>query len=372
MNPKNIILFIIVSLFINTSIFNAMENSIFNIKEINAVKNPCYAHFLENEKIAITNQSQETYIVNLPTSNTTMISDPEDTTHSIYNQYTIIQSNGNHIITCVDTKIKIYNQKTEILEARKTTLYTPSSLAWNPIDNTIFINAYGQMSKYNYVQNTSITIPSIESFLITKHPTQEIICTITHQSEILFYSLNNLKTPSDSINLPQKLLLCTFCQYNHDGTNLAIGNEKTIFIIDNKKEITPYPCIRAQEQEDFKKILFHPNNSVLAILCNRSTSASRNNVSVGQSVRYYDLKTLNLIEQTTELDSLWSYNIDFSQNGLFVVVTLYDKCVIIPVNFAIKKCIFSLWVLNQLKQRYTIPTELIHYILSPRKSYIIL
>jgi len=353
-----------------------MENSILNKKqEIKTVTNPRCAHFLGNEKIAITNQSQETYIVNLPTSNTTMISDPGDTTHSDYKLYAIIQSNGNHIITCVNTKIRIYNQKTEKLEARKTEVYTPNSLAWDAISNTIFISFYGinlEMSTYNYVEDKYITIPSIQSFLVIKHPTKKIICTTKNEGEMLFYSLNNLKTPSHKINLPQKFELCTFCQYNHDGTKLAIGDKKKIFIIDNEKEITAYPSIKAEIQEDFKNILFHPNNSVLAILYDRNTSSSRNHVSVGQSVRYYDIKTLKLIEQTTELDSHCSYNIDFSQNGLFVIVTLYDKCVIMPVKFAIKKCIFSLWVLNQLKQRYTIPTELIHYILPPRKPYIIL
>jgi hypothetical protein len=153
----------------------------------------------------------------------------------------------------------------------------------------------------------------------------------------------------------------------------SISNTRYIVIKKNNKLLTikTRTSNKAQDlssqNESFNAIALHPRyQSVLAVLCERiPRTLSRQSAYKKHYVCYYNLNNLQCFSKTIEFDSPGSRGLDFSPNGFSMITTLENKCIKIPVAFAIKKkCLYPIFILNQLKDKceQNLPTEIINYI----------
>jgi len=361
---------IVVYFLIITVNFNAMQINILNkIEPINYIAYPRQVHFFSDNYLIINNKFGNTYKINL-TTNTIDAVHIKNSIH--WSDYSTIQSNDKHILTCINQNIKIIDAQTNKVLWKKIEDITIKSIAWDPLNTTLFV-AYqyplGRISVYNYNTKINKNINCISDIII-KHPKKEILCCVSNRSNIYFRSFPDLKLIPGTICLNEKLESCNFCQYNHDGSYLALGNEDKIIIINqnikNSSNNNPYLYADAQKKECFKNISFHPHSPVLAVLYLHPQKTSlENNVTSRESIDYYNLKTLKLIETTRILKSNHSYNFAFSKNGFRTAIALEHQCVTMPVIFAIKeKCLFSLCILNAFALQHKIPTDIARFIVS--------
>jgi hypothetical protein len=392
-------LFIIVYFLIAILCCNAMEENkilthllLNRIEKITAVEKPRRARLLTNDRAVIHDENQDTYIVNLETKISQRIS-PSDNIKDI-SFHSILQSNNNKIITCCGKTVIIYDAH-GLVERSKITETEIQSLAWNSAQNTIFFCLYpenaewnyqktNKIKKYNYETNncTEVFIDDRQYKFITMHPKEEIICLIDNVDRIHFHTLydtNSTRERLPIINSIYENIESFFsCQYNSDGSYLAAGYTNKIKIINHNKKPNPllytsspqgefFEAILAEENETFHEIAFHPNNIILAILCSYSLGNIPGTTRKKQYVRYYDIKTLQCIDKTIEFDSRYSHDLAFSHDGFAIIITLEDKCVKIPVNFAIKeKCLYTLLTLNHFKNgsQHILPKDITHYIIN--------
>lgn len=389
---KHHYLFTIIYFLIIASSCDAMEKDIlthhiFNhIQEIMTIGYPRCARLLTNNHAVIIDKDQDTYIVNLKTKISQQI-------NSSYNKedlsIPILQSNDNIISTYCGKTITIYDAHTNVQKWNKTEARLAHSLAWKPTQNTIFLCLYPENSKkankikkYNYATNDDeeIFIEDRQYKFITLHPTEEIMCLIDNHGNIYWHELNDTGSKHKKLPIRNDVKggtgLSFSCHYNFDGSYLAAGYTNKIKIVDHNKKPNPllyltspkgefFEEILAQENETFHAITFHPNNTILAILCSYQLSTIPGCTHKNQYVRYYDVKTLQCIEKTIAFHSLYSHDLAFASDGFSIIITLEDKCITIPVTFAIKeKCLYALLSLNQCKDEYEqmLPKDITRYI----------
>jgi hypothetical protein len=199
------------------------------------------------------------------------------------------------------------------------------------------------------------------------HPKQETMCIADSLGNISLHTLDDLFSKPRIIHVfNKKLRHRFFCLYSCDGSYIVAGKESKLYIIDPDAKTNNHPRIKAKRDEMFKDIAFHPNGSVLAILCSKVMNPkSRNFCIINQFVRYLNIKTMQCVSESPLLKFNHSYNISFSDDGFEVVVALPDRCVRMHVPFAVKeKCIHSLCVLNQLKKLFNLPNDITRYCLN--------
>jgi hypothetical protein len=388
-------LFIIIYFLIALSPCDAMEKKnilthlIFNnIEKITAVEKPRRARLLANNHAVIIDEKQDTYRVNLETKASQKIN------HSYSKEnlsIPILQIDNDKIITCCGKTAVIYNAHTGVKEWSKTTTTTIQSLAWNEAQNTIFLCHYPEHSrirnkieKYNYITDDceKLFTEDRQYKFITIHPKEETICLISNNGSIYWHILNNTNSTHKKLPIPNDGKEGTessfSCQYNSDGSYLATGYTNKIKIVDHNKKPNSllylsapkgefFEEILAQANETFHQISLHPNNSILAILCSYESCTIPGITHKKQYVRYYNVKTLQCIDQTIEFDSRYNHDLAFSLDGFAIIVTLENECVKIPVVFAIKeKCLYTLLSLNYCKDKdeHILPQDIKHYIIN--------
>lgn len=365
-------LFVVMYLLSITALCKAMEiNNALSIEEIIAVKNLRHVQYFGKNSVIVGTSDGGVDIVNVKTKKTHKINLPHS---DMLMGFSIIQSNDKKIITCIDGKVKIYDAKMgEKVITSEQTAVRPivRSIAWNSFKDTIFL-CYGEsravIKKCNYVtdacEEIAIHDKICQNMII--HPKQEIMCITDYSGNIFLYTLDNLTSPFKKIVLGGKSY---FCKYSSDGSYIVAGNYLNVFIIDPNKNANV--CLSAQINETFQNIAFHPNGSVLAILCKRYVARPRlPDRSNKQIVHYWNIKTQQFMYTTPELDSDGSYDIAFSDDGSESVIALEGKCVRMLVPFAIKeKCIHSLCVLNKFRliedvELKPLPQDVIRYVVS--------
>ncbi len=255
------------------------------------------------------------------------------------------------------------------------------ALIVTPVKLVVYLSL---IKKYNYVTGDceELLIEDRQYKFITMHPKEEIMCLIDNRGNIYWHILNDTGSTykrlsiGNDINGEKKFAYS--CQYNSDGSYLAAGYTNKIKIVNHNKKPNPslylsapkdefFEEILAQENETFNEISFHPNNSILAILCDYELCTIPGYTRKKQYVRYYNIKTLQCIDQTIEFDSHCSYDLAFSLDGFAIIITLENECVKIPVTFAIKeKCLYSLLSLNYCtgKNEQILPQDIKHYIIN--------
>lgn len=370
--------FVIIIYFLITPLtYIAMENkkihTIFSeINEITTVEEPIRARLLPDHRIIIVNKEGSTYIVD------PKIQQPQKINSFPFQQnsliFPIIQNNKDKIISCKDNTVIINDAKTGKRIWNTQEQERISSLAWSPLNNTIFLSYFpinNNIKEYNYVTRNYKTIATSKPHchLIAMHPKEKIICIADMHGNISLHELNNTLSIIKRVDLSEdfKKVLCNFCQYNSDGSYIAVGHNKKIIILDQNKTLNKYPCLQPQKYESFQEIAFHPSSSILAILYAHIEKLTNKITYTKQFVRYYDIKILQCIGQTIEFYSADSHDLAFSQDGYNIIITLDDKCVKLPVFFAIKeKYLYSLCVLNQFKynNEQNLPQDVAQYILN--------
>ena len=343
---------------------SSMEQSLIfhEQKKIITIENPRGGQYVCQNKIAIINKERRSYVLDLNTKKEQTIT--SSSFYSDYN-YPIILSKNNKIITYNERTLSIYDIKTG--EYKKKESLNLRSLEWDSSNNTIFFSELNNITQWNYNNERETTdILKNDVKVIAIQPEQKIICS-TNSREIFLHDLNDNNLPIIK-TIPYTGFFCLhFYKFSPDGSYLAIGNSKKIMIINLKNNTNKHESLLIKDaKEFFKKILFHPNNLILAILCTHNIEDISGKIFPQYFVRYYDIKTLALIDETEQFQSNNSYDIGFSPNGYFIIITLDDKCIELPVYCAIKeKCIHSLYVLNQFKYYYNqnLPKDVTRYII---------
>jgi len=336
-------------------------------QEITAVTNPWCVRYFTQDHIVVGGINGAVHSINLRTQKI-----QKRIGATAFFRGVTLQSNNKQVITCKDTTITVYSsEKIPECETFQTEKNEIRSFAWNSLKNTIFLcygENRGEITQYNYVTRDCKNIPVCGQIcqIMTMHPKKEIMCIADHSGNISLYNIDDTFSKIKIINLNTKLKKCWFCQYSPDGSYIVAGNEKKLFIIDPDRNVHVFPCIKAEKKdksyETFKNVAFYRNDSILAILCNRTIDHSRLCVRQEQFVRYFDLKTQQFIDATPKLYSQDSYDLCFSDDGLEVMVALKDKCVRMHVPFAIKeKCLYYLCVLNRIKDHSKWPNDIVRY-----------
>ncbi|HLJ31863.1 MAG TPA: WD40 repeat domain-containing protein [Candidatus Babeliales bacterium] len=196
------------------------------------------------------------------------------------------------------------------------------------------------------------------------HPTEKIVCGINFDQDKLYcYSLEDYQ----SNNFYQEVLLPVspgFCKYNSDGSLLATGNAKCIIILDPTKkwqEIAAFPSPTKEKdfgEEDFGRIMFYSHN-VLATLPRH----------MGNKIFYWDIINQKKLTSTTfSQEHSLLRDFSFSPDGTKVMITLENKCIILPVPLEVmyegdmqSALPFLLYAYNQLAVRHHIPEDILGY-----------
>ena len=309
------------------------------IEEITVVKNPCAVRYCSKNRVAV-GGSDGCTIIDLKTKKHTKLF-----TNNIMNIEIIPASKNNQEMVAYqerdDNKIK--------------------SFTCNPHDNTFF-SCYGDtklaIRKQNYITNSYKYIPVEGSFCqyMTIHPNEKTACIADYECRLSFYELDNLQSPLKTMEF--SLDTCWFfCRYSRDGSYIVAGDSNKVFIIDPHSNCDKKLYLQFG-QELLRNIAFHPNNSVVAILSKTNSSIKKK-----QIVRYFDIKMKQFIDTPLEYEADESSDLDFSADGLELIVALEDRCVRTQVLFAIKEKSYFWWVLKQLKEKEDLPQDVINYLL---------
>jgi WD40 repeat protein len=338
------------------------------VQEITVVKEPYKVRYCGNDQIVVTSLSGQINCITLEAQK------KQNQMHNCSHLKTsiLLQVNSKKIIMGDTRSIGVYDRETTTWDA-----YLPGmfegirSIAWNSLKNTFFA-CYGEKSsmitRYNYVTNEKkeVFMPNQIGQIMTMHPQQKIICLADYSGNISLRNVDDTLSKIKTIDLSKKLKACWFCQYSLDGSRIIVGSDNKLFIINPDTNEDEFLCVNAERTtgmyEEFKNIAFHPKGSILAILCYRNISQSRLAVYKKQLVRYLNIKTGCVIGESSEFDSDDSYDVCFADNGFEGTAVLKNKCVRIHISFAIKdKCIYSLYVLNTLKDEAHWPRDIVRY-----------
>jgi|SRR4030095_7018415 len=356
--------FIVIFCLIASALCSAMENNkqpqkygdhwLNSIQDITIVTNPQHVQYLTKDHIFVKGTDGKVNNINLKTQK-------------------IQKGSNKKKITCNGTKITFYSAgERPVLWSCKTKNDDIRRLTWNPFKNTLLIYC-GEESKkitlYNYGTDKckDIFVQDRIGEIMTMHPKKEILCIADCSGNISFYKLDDTLSKNQTISFVTKGFPCWWCQYSPDGSYIVAGNSLKLYIIDQSKKVDLFSCVRHQKYEEFKNIVFHPNGSILAILCQRTIELSKpfayeKEFKKSQLIRYLNLKTQKFIGVKPELHSDYGRDLCFSNDGFELVVALKDKCVRMHVLFAIEeKCLYCLCVLNRFKDHFILPLDVVRY-----------
>jgi WD40 repeat protein len=339
------------------------------MQEITAVETPRRVCYFSDKKLVILGENAESALLDLQTKKI----QPLTKVRECILDFPILEKNNQKIIMAHNTSIIIHDERTNIKKLISTIPIQKmhrfvshpkiQSLVVHPINTVLFL-CFGPkkaITKYDYVSDICEEISDQYCDIMTMHPKERIICIAEYSGKISIRKLDAITKTLSTIKLPEKC--CSFCKYSPDGSCIAAGNERALYIIDLHKGHTLYPVITFTGSEILDCMAFHPNG-LLALLLVSPQSAV---------IKYWNINTCESIYETQLGFSFQDYDICFSHDGLEVFVARADKCIRTLVPFAVKeKCSYLLFILNQLKEKNNLPEELAKYCMHILLRYICL
>jgi len=278
--------------------------------------------------------------------------------------------------------ITIYDTQTKRQTWSKTMPSEIESTIFSPHDTTLFLirshfpdhfshtitkcNYVTDESK-NYTLNYNVCLP-----IVTLHPVKQEMC-IIHPIGVLFYHPDIVLSPGTKF-IDVSRCINDSCQYSPDGSIVATGCQNRIYIINLDTIDTKPSHLQSEDTTDyheyFNNLLFYANS----VLTTVSGICIKNNGGWRQSnytrIRYWDMKTLKPIHTSASLDSPKCHDLSLSPDREKLLVTLHDKCVILPVPFEViyqpdtrKKAMLIYWLLAN----HELPNEIMLHLLEAFK-----
>ncbi|HLW72492.1 MAG TPA: WD40 repeat domain-containing protein [Candidatus Babeliales bacterium] len=311
-------LLIIINFLITTSPCNAM-------REITGLSDPEYVEFLTKDHVAIQDNSG-CNIFDITTNTKKQISDKR-------NAHLAVDQKKKKLALSLGKTVTIYDITTNTQKKFTQDKFISSS-AFSASDETIFLHPHysQQLIKYNYNNDTTSIFldydPNKCCRAIACHPKKNELCIACDIGEITTYNQDTCAEIQTITNLDgNSLIPRRFCEYSPNGLFIVSGGQTSLQIIDSQSYT--HQILEETTSLYYQAIEFHPNSSVLAV-----TITSRD------CIHYYDIRTLELIAQISELSRLYSSTavsekISFSPDGTQSIITLLDRCVILPVPFEV-------------------------------------
>lgn len=315
-------LLIVVNFLITTSSCNAM-------KEITGMSYPQYVEFLTNDHVAIQDDSGCNIFDITTNTKIKQISNKRDA-------HLAVDPKKKKLALSLDTTVTIYDITTHTQQN-----FTQDKViilsAFSASDKTIFLHPHytsqpQQLIKYNYKNDTtSIFLDYVYEKCcraIACHPKKNELCIACDIGEITTYNqdtcaeIQTLTNLHDNIRQPKR-----FCKYSPNGLFIVLGGWTFLNIIDSQSYT--HQTLKEATSLYYQAIEFHPNSSVLAVI-----------ITSRDCMRYYDIRTLELIAQISELSQFYnsipgSGKISFSPDGTQSIIAFLDRCVILPVPFEV-------------------------------------
>jgi len=281
-----------------------------------------------------------------------------------------------------------HNEKALLFHANRAVLYdikknieewhtiepdTIRSATFNPHEEVLYFyykNQTTTVMKYNYaIKKRDNIVFDRGCNVMAIHPKEKIMCVAGNIGNIYFHDIDNMDLKK-SIMLP--IHTCFFCEYNSDGSCIAVGSGNDILIVDPSKDEDDDGCwhyLEHNKQEVLKKIVFHPEVVVVAGLFDAITK-----VGVKRILYCWDIKTKQIV-YTSQLNSESepAYDFDFSGDGAEFIIVAKDKvakdrCMRAKVSFEVlyqhtkKEFLYHLFLLQQLSNKQQdVPKEIKQY-----------
>jgi len=334
------------------------------LAEITCIQQPRYAQYITNNRVVIAGEDGCSIVD--PTTNKEIkkISDVNIHHLAIHPNKTLFALSHENT-----NSFDIYNAETNSLICSKTVddpirinSYDRIEYAhFCPHDTTLFLMlvncingtapqthspiAY-KITKYNYTthqHNTHRFQSNIWIHLFAFHPTQNKMCMIHPAYDISIYEPDIIISPEAKLYSQKSYghYHKQFCQYNPDGSYIALGDcQSKIYIINSQKIDQYYEFKKGTEKyqrEDFKRILFY-SNSILAIssalYINTEKDPSKGKMQNSLTrLFYFDIHKKRLIHTDELLDVSKQYDFSFSPDKAKVIITLTNKYIELPVPF---------------------------------------
>jgi WD40 repeat protein len=332
-----------------------------NFRQLTIPTNPRQALYLTNNRVAISGEKGCSIID--PTTDTLI----KQISYISY-PHIALHPNATKIALAYPEKVTIYNAQTGEQEWNiKNPLLSTTIISsiFSPLEDSILIN-YPHNTTCHTRYNHKYLFFAAEHHhpnrpIIAFHPTKSLMCIADNPGDmtIIYQKTCNIESRLFS-NASHE-----FCEYSPNGSLIALGNKKSMYILD-PESTDPQTPLKIKKGERVSCIKFHPNSAVLATLSN-----------IRSIVRYWDVVTQQLIVSMAPLSAYCSdfFNkntLSFSPDGKNLLVTVSDKCFVTPVPFEIiyqsdakKRAPFAYWLLKNYQRTHNneIPDEIIQLLM---------
>ncbi|HLW72490.1 MAG TPA: WD40 repeat domain-containing protein [Candidatus Babeliales bacterium] len=215
------------------------------------------------------------------------------------------------------------------------------STSFSPLTKNIIIRYeyQNEIIDYDYANKTSYSWQHTHNTTmgppkITFHPTQPYICfghgcTPNSHIDIFDYKAQH-KNPYNKTVQKLHTEHINFCEWSPNGSFFAHGNQYNVNVIQDPLDWYMHITKLSIEKDDeqFVKIKFHPNSFFIATL-----SSPNHIVCYWDVTTYEPMSCLSLLFADTICSAPKNSDLAFSDDGKKLIVTLNNKCVILPVPF---------------------------------------
>lgn len=332
------------------------------------VTKPKQAAFLTNDLVII-NHRNGCGIFDINThAEVKKITDKECNHFAIHPQKQIIAISRKNDVT-------LYDIKTGTNIDRIDNHFCPHPIiatSFSPLTKNIIIRYeyHNEMIDYDYATKTSYSYSHTNNTAtapkITFHPTKPYIClghkcTFNSRISIFDYKPRH-KEPYNTTIQQLRTAHINFCEWSPNGFLIAHGNQYNVHIIQHPLDWynDMNKLKKSINDGQFVQIKFHPNSFFIATLS-----------SPNRIVCYWDVATYEPISRLSLLFSDAICNVHknddlaFSDDGKKLIVTLTNKCIILPVPFELiyqpktkKQLLYFLFILNNYPHR-KLPQDII-------------
>jgi hypothetical protein len=363
----------IIHLLITTSTSNAME--------LTCIPKIRKAHYLTDDCIIVSSDSG-CHFVN-PTTNTIIKQlpakqNPRITIHPHKTTFALWDAHNVHI----------YDPKTEKLKLQAQSQQPIHTVLLPPLDDAFLIhytdhnNSFVTRHPYSDIKKRDTFLyryDEQDTLTIAFNPIRQQIA-VSSLWRFDLFDPTDLNTPITVSHIDlQELEDCPFCEYNPNGSLLALGrtlpdNELSFFIgiLEFNTTTNSYIEQDIENTGSLIHIKFHPNSSVLATL-------GTTGVNSDLMLDYWDVHTCQRIGASLPLNyqfdntrPLKSFMLSFSPNGKKLLVRIPGKCVVMDVPFEAihkpdtnKNVTLIYWLLNNYKRTHhnEIPDDIIQLLM---------
>lgn len=310
---------------LTTSALYGMEtpNSLHYQHAINDKKN-FYAVALCNNKLFIAG-TNGIDVYNNTTKSFTKLSD--QSTFSIAKH-----PSTNHLAVSQEKELAIYDTETEkkIWSGNPVSVWRSSSIIFDQKTLTIYAYDKGQLTLHNLKHPLTFIVPFDRGYTstwnqISWHPTKKTLSYPSATQIVSIIDPRNAFTVTKNITFPAHSHICNV-QYNHDGSHMAIK--------DNKKKCCLYNLhtnsIGHSFPSQYHALEFHPQQNMIALL------------NTDGLIEYWNCKTTKIIAITKNyhkepsIKKIFSRTkrLDFSNDGKYLGVALAKTFLLLsaPIN----------------------------------------